>query len=97
MNSVEDPSHQRSSVRASQQIATVAEPTTGSNVSRKGVKYTPKLDSVVVSSYKPTTYDDDFNMPDSYTDQRSTQDEIPAGRPRPMRSLPKSGNKTSGS
>ncbi len=97
VNSVEDGFHLKSSSRGSQQIATVAEPTTGSNVTRKGVKYTPKLDSVVISSYNPPS-DYATDAPDSYTGQRSKDKEVsPVERSKPSRSSrPKSDSSTLG-
>lgn len=96
VNSVEDGVQVKRSSRASQQIATVAEPTTGSSVTRKGVKYTPKLDSVVISSYKPS---DAVDAPDSYKGERSKVNEVSSSveRSRPSRSSrPKSDSSTLG-
>ncbi len=95
MTSAEDGFSMRSSSRASQQIATVAEPTTGSSVTRKGVKYTPKLDSIVMSRY---TQNDEIDASDSSMGQSSKVNEVsPVRQSRPSRSSrPKSDINTLG-
>ena len=86
-NSVEDGFSLRSKSGGSQQIATVAEPTTGSSVTRKGVKYTPKLDSVVILSNKMNEMSTDYDTPrSSYGDQSSAADEVPPALPAPRQS-----------
>ncbi len=85
-NSVEDGFSLRSNSRGSQQIATVAEPTTGSSVTRKGVKYTPKLDSVVILSNKMNETSTDFDTPSSYGGQSSAAAEVPPSLPPPRQS-----------
>ena len=75
----------------------MAEPTTGANVTRRAVKYTPKLDSVIISSnyHQNTFLPDETPSPsasDSYADQTDgyperARDQLPStGKPQSPRS-----------